>query len=115
MKNETDRLTDWGKFFSLPSLGGLLAMLNQVHWVAIIFCSQLELIPEPLLVASSVIVALPLAIGGVGFWSPMVPFDAPGLVIFAVMVVINSFVWGHGVAWISRRINRIGDDRPMAS
>ncbi len=89
-------------FFGRPTLGGMLAILNCVLWAILLS------VPEPIparwhgvYVGVFIALGLPLRVFCLLLPHGLGPFD---VIIPCVIMGLNSFAWGYGIAWIWGKI-----------
>jgi hypothetical protein len=89
------------------SLGGVLSIVNGLGWVCLL--AGLRYLPEvavTLLMPLMILLALPI---GVFALMPTTGIPSPAEMVSAAVVLgVNSLIWGHGVAWVVRWVGRQG-------
>jgi len=92
-------------FFGKPSLGGVLAMANGLAWVGWHILVPRELLPDALMLGVAVVLAFPFALP---LLVPRLHHDPTTVEIVLICIVIglNAFAWGYGVAWLWRNVFR---------
>ena len=94
------------RVWELPGLGGWLAMLNGALWVASFSLARAHSVDPPdwvqIVVGTTVLfVSLPVALP---FVLPSCPHggypDEGETVGMAIMIGLNAFAWGYGIAWL---------------
>jgi len=103
-----------GKFLSLPTLGGRLAILNLLLWIALIPIGRGELLPEQVIVPLLVLVSLPLV---TYFLIPSTSTSTSSdnasdeqIALTVAALVINSYLWGYSLSWIWTKVVRRKSD-----
>ncbi len=88
-----------------PNLGGWLAILNCSAWVVLVFSLQNDFHPPDVLLAIGLIVlSLPVALP---FMLPSQEPTTVGAICVCIIIGVNSFLWGYGLAAICRRCHRL--------
>ena len=89
------------RLLAKPNLGGVLTVANCLFWLALALAGDHGLLtgyPGYVAAALAIVMSLPLAllvVTGLGGHS-----GAADLVVLLVIVGLNSFMWGYGVAAI---------------
>lgn len=100
------------KSWIVPNLGGWLSIANLVSFLTLIGLEMTFDVPEPLFVVLLLGLTAPIAF----YW--MLPAGhGPtylDVVVVPIVIVINAFVWGYGLAaiirWMSRPVRLESDE-----
>jgi hypothetical protein len=79
--------------------------INGLVWISLFAVGSSRIVPEPVLIAIALIVAFPFAISFMLPSGHSVPSD-PDAVLLCILIGINAFAWGYGLAWIWRHVFR---------
>lgn len=79
-------------FFGMPTRGGKLTIVNCLLWAIITLGVREDM---PVLMLPLYVAAWPL-----GLLIFVAPVGTPDLVLVAVLVGINSLLWGYGISWL---------------
>jgi len=91
------------RFLGRPGLGGVLTMVNLVAVGGVYVMGTLtQGVPQMLAVALLLVLAPP--VGCCYVMPDLVPRAAAQTVVMIGALVVNAFVWGHGLAWVFYRM-----------
>lgn len=94
-------------FLGRPQLGGWLTILNGSFWVLFAVLGRFDLLDNtprwilvPLIIVFSLPLAFPCMMPSMGHGSPR----PEAVVVVSVVLGLNSFVWGYGIARAFTRV-----------
>jgi len=92
-------------FVRWPSLGGVLAIVNGLSWLALFLVTRYTALASELTIGIAMLLSLPIAFPFLLPRGHQTPTDAD-TIFLCVVIGLNAFAWGYGVSWLWQNVIR---------